>query len=131
MVIDFDGVACGLIEPPAPRTHLAFDARADIGRPIQISGDLQRGDPGLMVGQPPDAPKRLKQTDEIQIGDVRMEHFQIERGALGPVPIDDRWVEERKHGAKTGGPKDGIERLDSAITKLDTVFSKARNADAR
>jgi hypothetical protein len=55
VVIHFDGMTRGLIKPPVPRTHLSCDARDDVGGPIQISGDLQRGDPSLMVRQAPDA----------------------------------------------------------------------------
>jgi len=72
MVIDFDGVTCRLIKLPMPRTDLAFNARANIGRPFHISGDLQRRDASLMIGQTPDATKRLKQAYEKQIGDLAM-----------------------------------------------------------
>ena len=64
MVIDFDDVTRGLIKSSVPRTHLAFDALADVGRTFQISCDLQSGDTSLMIGETPDATERLKQAYE-------------------------------------------------------------------
>ena len=75
VVVDFNSVTRGFIE--APQIHLSFNARADVGWPCQISRYLQRGDVSLMIGQTPDATKRLKQANEIQIGDFAMDHLKI------------------------------------------------------
>ena len=111
MVIDFNRVTCRVIKPCMPRTHFTFDARAEVSRSVQISGDLQCGDASLMVGQPPNAAERLKQADEIQIGNLAMQHFEPERRTFGHLPIDDRPVEKRECAMKSGGPDDGVECL--------------------
>ena len=90
MVVDFNRVTGGFIE--APRIHLSFNPRADVGWPWQMSRNLQRGDVSLMIGQAPDATKRLKQANEIQIGDFAMDHLEIQRWTFSAVPVDDRFV---------------------------------------
>src|SRR5215469_774677 len=60
-----------------------------------------------------------------------MHHFEIEWWTLGHVPIDHGRIKERKRGTESGGPDNGIERLDNAIKELDLVLRETRDADTR
>ena len=60
MIIDFDHMAQSLVETPVRRVDLFLYTIMNIIRPAQNSGDLQRRDTGLMIGQPPDAADRLE-----------------------------------------------------------------------
>ncbi len=109
VVVDLDQVARRGAEPLAPFAHLARGACSHIARPFQLALDLQRCDPGLMIGKPPDASDRLEQADKEQIRNLRMHHGQIQRRRIGEIRSHDRIIEERITDAIARPPNDGVE----------------------
>src|SRR5262249_55705902 len=105
VVIHLDGMPARSLE--MPMRGLTADPGSDVDGTRQASGDLQRGNARLMIGQSPDAADRLKQSDEEQIVDPRVHHLEIERRRPAPGPVPDRVIEKRKTGTGAGGPEDG------------------------
>ena len=89
MIVDLDRMTRRAVEMPMRRPILSRDAGIDIGWPSQLTGDLQRRDPRLVIGQSPDAADRLKQADEKKIIDPRVHHLEVERRRSVRIPVDD------------------------------------------
>src|SRR5215472_6566822 len=70
VIVDLNKVARRGAKPLAPLAHFPGRSRGDVARTLERARDLKRRDPGLKIGEPPDAADRLKEADEEQVRDL-------------------------------------------------------------